>query len=130
LNHWDIYSDESDDTILILKNIKQLRLEEFFLRSYRGDLNVLWEFLRQNESTLKSLLLGHCDLTVEMLEVVCDLLPNLEELRLEDYNDSVLAVQKLKKLKKFSAFISTENNVLEVLTLAITRTCWRSKSSS
>jgi hypothetical protein len=90
LNHWDIYSDESDDTMFILKNIKKLRLEEFFLRSYRGDLNVLWEFLRQNESTLKSLLLGHCDLIVEMLEMVCDLLPNLEELLLGNVMDMQL----------------------------------------
>lgn len=51
-----------------------------------------------------------------MLEVVCGLLPNLEELQLEgdfdNLNSELLALHKLKKLKKFSAGYHTENKCL------------------
>jgi hypothetical protein len=89
-----------------------MRLEELSLSSYYGDSTVFLDFLRQNQSTLKSLSLDCSYLNDEMLEVICDLLPNLEELRLEGYldnlNSGLLALQKLKKLKKFSADLEAE----------------------
>jgi hypothetical protein len=55
----DLYSNESDDWFLIFPNLKELRLEEFDLSFYHGESDLLWEFLRQNEPTLKSLLLNY-----------------------------------------------------------------------
>ncbi len=104
-------------------DLKEMRLEAFDLSFYRDDPDVLLDFLRQNGSTLKSLSLTYCHLTDEKLEGVCELLPNLEELRLQEDFDNpesgILALQKLKKLKKFSICSLGESNILESLTFAV-----------
>jgi hypothetical protein len=113
------------DLTFIFKNFKELRLEELNLSPYYGDSAVFLYFLRQSQSTLKSLSLDCSYFNNKMLELICDLLPNLKELRLEGYldnlNSGLLALQKLKKLKKFSADLESEKNVLKGFPLAVNR---------
>jgi hypothetical protein len=123
LKRWHLDPFNSDIRTF-MGDFKEMRLEELFLSYYRGDHAVLLDFLRQSQSTLKSLSLNYCDLTNEMLEGICESLINLEELHLHrrgfnDLSSGLLALQKLKKLRKFIADLNINVNVFKGFTVAV-----------
>ncbi len=117
LDVWNSFDSQKDSTLI--GDLKDLSLEILSLTQYVNEGNLLQNFFCQLATTLKSLSLGYCGLTDQLLEAICDTLTNLETFRLDDRLENIdsgfQALQKLTKLKSFSVHkhLVLKKNVLE-----------------
>jgi hypothetical protein len=104
----------------LVNGTKEMHLETLRLTGYRGDWNLIMDFLVQNGPTLKFLEFSFCEVNDEIVEFICENFKNLETFDYVELGGSpskgFLSLHKLKKLQKFVTMFVCKNDILEGFT--------------